>query len=166
MYKYPNYLGGENSTIFPEYASCVTPGGYVDRTQPKCADACKGSPQQVPCRVPVPAEVTFNQTCGPFPFANYGANLATCDALVTANPIKQFRMSMCASTLAKPTVSNPAKWCSMYPGDNQATGKVFPEYGPCLKANGMVDMTKPRCANVCKGKPGQNGCPGRPPASK
>jgi hypothetical protein len=51
----------------------------------------------------------------------------------------------------------------MFQGDNKTTGQIFPEYARCIKANGMVDMTKTRCANVCRGKPGQNGCPGRPP---
>ncbi|AGE57623.1 hypothetical protein ATCVNTS1_371L [Acanthocystis turfacea Chlorella virus NTS-1] len=169
MFQGINLTGGPDrpAIMFPEYASCIkNPGGYVDRTQEKCANSCRGSHHQLVCKVPVPAEVTFNQICGPFPFTKYGVNLATCDAIVTGNPAKEFRMNMCAATLAKPAISNPARWCSMYPGNNQTTGKVFPEYARCIKANGMVDMTKPRCANVCKGKPGQNGCPGRPPASK
>ncbi|AGE49123.1 hypothetical protein ATCVBr0604L_327L [Acanthocystis turfacea Chlorella virus Br0604L] len=166
MYKYPSYLGGPTSIMFPEYASCIkNPGGYVDMTQEKCANACKGSPYQAPCKVPQPVEITFNKTCGPFPYTNYAANLATCDAIVTANPAKYLRTNMCAATLAKPTVSNPARWCSMYKGNNQVTGTVFPEYAQCIKTNGMVDMTKVRCANACKGKPGQNGCPGQKPLS-
>ena len=161
--------------IFPEYASCILPNGKGDMTQPKCAQACKGRPIQKGCKLtlterPVkiykPAEVTFNEQCGPFPFIKYRNNVDKCDALVAARPDREFRMNMCAAALANPAASNPARWCSMYPGDNQATGTVLPEYARCIKPDGMVDMTRARCANVCKGKPGQNGCPGRPLAAK
>lgn len=162
--------------VMPEYVSCIMPKTYmVDKTQPKCARACQGSPGQEGCNrglvrrpFPIykPSQVVFNEQCGPFPYTKYGANLATCDDLVTGHPFKEFRMNMCAATLANPTASNPARWCSMYPGNNQSTGTVLPEYARCIKANGMVDMTKPRCANACKGKPGQNGCPGRSLAAK
>jgi hypothetical protein len=115
---------------------------------------------------PLTPDELFGQSCGPFPYAMYGANLDKCDAMVAANPTKEYRMNMCAATLANPAMSNPSRWCSMYQGNNQATGKLFPEYARCIKADGMVDMSRPRCANVCKGKPGQNGCPGRPPVPK
>jgi len=159
--------------ILPEYASCILPNRRFDMTQPKCAQACKGSPDQTGCNRPAPIlkiykspEVIFSEKCNPFPYTKYATNLAECDYLATANPAKEFRMNMCAATLANPAASNPARWCSMYPGNNQSTGTVLPEYARCIKANGYVDMTKPRCANACKGKPGQNGCPGRPLAAK
>ncbi|AGE55618.1 hypothetical protein ATCVMN08101_352L [Acanthocystis turfacea Chlorella virus MN0810.1] len=115
---------------------------------------------------PFTVDDLFSQSCGPFPYTNYATNVAKCDAAVISNPSREFRMNMCAATLARPKESNPARWCSMYPGPNQTTGKVLPEYARCIKANGYVDMTKPRCANVCKGKPGQNGCPGMKPVTK
>ncbi|AGE55619.1 hypothetical protein ATCVMN08101_359L [Acanthocystis turfacea Chlorella virus MN0810.1] len=115
---------------------------------------------------PFTVDDLFAQSCGPFPYTNYAANLEKCDAAITANPTKEFRMNMCAATLANPTASNPARWCSMFQGNNQITGTLFPEYARCIKPDGYVDMTKPRCANACKGKPGQYGCPGQAPVPK